>query len=94
MKRTLKFGGGSIPIWAVISHQGFVCWNFYEGRLNTDKYIELLEDNFEPALDQFWPEGCDGILTFMQDNASPHLSERAEEYLSRIEAHWDFKMMD
>ena len=76
MKRTVKFGGGSAPIWAVISNQGFVVWDFYEGRLTADEYIQLLKERLEPAIEKYWPEGGEGLLTFMHNNAPARLDEQ------------------
>ncbi len=84
----MKFGGGSVPVWAIISNQGFVCWDFYKGRLNTDQYITLLDQHLVPAIKKYWPQGGEGLLTFMQDNASSHTSAAAQEYVDDLEGNY------
>ena len=93
MKRTVKFGGGSAPIWAVISNQGFVVWDFYEGRLTADEYIHLLKERLEPAIEKYWPEGGEGLLTFMHDNAPAHTAAITFDYLDELESVFNLNIL-
>lgn len=71
---TVKHGGGSIMIWGCMTADGvgemFVC----EGRMNSVKYIEVLETALLPSLTSlFGDTNLDGVI-FQQDNAPCHKS--------------------
>lgn len=71
---TVKHGGGSVMIWGCMATSGvgemFVC----EGRMNSEKYINVLETALIPYLSRiFGDTNLDGVK-FQQDNAPCHKS--------------------
>jgi len=71
---TVKHGGGSIMVWGCMAAGGvgemFVC----EGRMNSQKYINVLETVLMPSLTRiFGDTNLDGVK-FQQDNAPCHKS--------------------
>lgn len=71
---TVKHGGGSIMIWGCMAADGvgemFVC----EGRMDSQKYINVLEAVLLPSLTRiFGDTNLDGVQ-FQQDNAPCHKS--------------------
>lgn len=71
---TIKHGGGSIMVWGCMTSSGvgelFVC----EGRMNSTKYINVLESALLPSFTTlFGDTNMDGAK-FQQDNAPCHKS--------------------
>ena len=66
LKRT-KQGSGSIGIWACMSACGVGIFHLFDGRLNKERYIEILENSLNPSIDLWQLQ--DGFI-FQQDNAS------------------------
>lgn len=93
MKGSAIVGGGSVKIWVVISNQGFVVWKTLEGALDGSAYKKLLRTGLMPAIKKFWPQGGDGKLWFMQDNASVHAAENADTYLDNMAHHHNFNLV-
>lgn len=64
-------------IWGGVSWDATTDLDFIRGTLNSDKYLEILEEFVVPYApfigDQFIP---------MQDNARPHVARRVTEYLN------------
>ncbi|CAF4496366.1 unnamed protein product, partial [Rotaria magnacalcarata] len=50
---------------------------FFDGRLNSAKYIDILENNLAVALEKF-PAQQSNKIWYQQDNARPHVSAKAE----------------
>ena len=94
MKHSAIVGGGSVKIWVVISNQGFVAWKVLEGPLDGPAYQKILRTGLVAAVKKFWPQGGEGKLVFMQDNASFHTAEKVSDYLTRQADHWDFNILD
>lgn len=103
---TVKFGGGSIMIWGSMSASGvgelFVC----EGRMNSQRYISMLEEVLEPSALKLF-DGDEPGYYFQQDNAPCHKARAVTSWftqnnirvldwppqspdLSPIENLWDF----
>ena len=93
MKRTEKFGGVSVKIWAVLSVHGIVVWDFYDGAMDTAAYMNLMKNRLLPAVRKYWPEGGDGELTFMDDNLPSHRCAVVAEYMDRQADHYHFNLM-
>ena len=72
-------GGGSIGIWGCITIMGTGTCDIYTGRINSERYIDVLENNLVPSVLLIVPEGND--WTFQQDNASAHKSKKIMKYL-------------
>lgn len=72
---TVKFGGGSIMIWGSMATTGvgevFIC----EGRMNSERYIDMLEETLEASFLKLFGEMSPNYH-FQQDNAPCHKSKR------------------
>jgi len=53
---------------------------FIDGKINSDKYIELLCSNFLPYVDALINDGAMNI-TFQQDNATPHTAKKSHAWM-------------
>jgi transposase len=51
VKKVSQGGGGSIGVWGCIAQQGAGCCATFPGRLNSERYLELLENNLMPSLE-------------------------------------------
>lgn len=67
-KRT-KQGSGSIGIWCCMSYYGLGIFTLFDGRLNANRYIDILGNNLIPSIDLFHK---DEPFIFQQDNAPCH----------------------
>lgn len=77
-------GGGSIMIWAGFSVYGKTKLHFITERMNSIKYIRLLEESFVPYLATLEEENGDNIL-FQQDNAPIHVSKKTRKWMTSQE---------
>jgi transposase len=68
VERTRK-GSGSIGIWACMNYNGVLFFRLYQGRLNSERYTEILGNEMLPALDLI---GDRQNTIFQQDNAPCH----------------------
>lgn len=66
-----------ILVWMAISHHG-VFWRQIEGNMNTERYINLLKNDFFPYLTS---RNLINTCTFMQDGAPCHTSKGALELI-------------
>lgn len=71
---TVKFGGGSTMIWGCMTAQGVGEVYLCEGRMNSARYIDMLEQTLEPSIVKFY-EWESGVYRFQQDNAPCHKSK-------------------
>lgn len=71
----------SVHVWIGICSQGLVGPFFFEGNINADSYLNMLQEQIIPALQQFenW-----GEFYWQQDGAPPHWALRVREYLNDI----------
>lgn len=71
---TVKHGGGSIMVWGCMAASGvgkmFIC----EGRMNSEKYINVLENVLMPSLTRMFGDTNLDDVKFQQDNAPCHKS--------------------
>ena len=70
--------GGSIGIWGCITIMETGTCQIYSGRMNSDLYMDVLDNNLVPSVLLIVPEGQD--WSFQQDNASAHKSKKLREY--------------
>ena len=79
MKRQCK--GGSVMIWMMAMPNGLLSFRVIEGILNSDKYINLLQNYAVPTIKlnyehNFW---------FQEDNASVHKSKKVKAFMDQQE---------
>lgn len=69
---TVKHGGGSVMVWGCMSAAGvgemFVC----EGRMDSTKYINVLESALLPSFTTLFGDTNMESVKFQQDNAPCH----------------------
>ena len=53
MYRT-KQGSGSIGIWACMNYEGICCFKLFDGRLDSQRYIGILDNYLMPSIDIFF----------------------------------------
>src|SRR5271157_145686 len=77
----VKYGGGSIMIWGCMTHQGvgFACW--VQGRMNSDFYITILEDELLNTM-KYYKLNRKKVI-FQQDGARPHTTEKVKEWFKK-----------
>lgn len=78
---TLKFGGGSLMLWACISSHGIGHACRIDGRMDAALYTQILEGELLQSIEYFGLRVED--IIFQQDNDSKHTSKMAIECLAR-----------
>ncbi len=75
---TLKFGGGSLMLWACMLWEGpgFACK--IDGKMDADLYVQILEEDLQESLAYYGKEVEDVI--FQQDNDPKHTSRKAKQW--------------
>ena len=76
VKRT-KQGSGSIGIWACMSYNGIGFFKLFDGRLNSEAYIEILGDHLLPSIDLLRESQH---VIFQQDNAPCHTAKKVKAW--------------
>lgn len=76
-----NFGGGSLMLWAGFSMHGKTHLLKCDGRMNSQKYIDMLETE----LIAFTDDKMDGDFTFQQDNAAIHVSRQSRAWFEEKE---------
>lgn len=74
-KKTVKFGGGSVMVWGVISSFGVGPLVRLHGKVNADVYKQLLIQHVVPYLRATTPNAI-----FMQDNAPCHKAKKVMDF--------------
>ena len=74
--------GGGIGVWSYITRYGLGSLFIFDGRLNSIKYIDILEDHLSMALEKFPSKQLSKIL-YQHDNARPLVSAMTKEYLQK-----------
>ena len=81
---TQQGGGHAVMIWGCMTWAGLGRLAFVQGRLYSQAYIELLEENLSGSLDKWKsenPQFDKKDMVFQQDNAPCHASRATKEYL-------------
>ena len=73
-----------LHVWAGISYEGTTKLCIFEGIMNAELYVEILEKCLVPFLLQTYPNGH----RFMQDNDPKHTSRRAQAFFATNEINW------
>lgn len=74
--------GGGLSVWGCLTYYGLSNLVFYEGKMNSLKYIEMLDANL-PSVFNLLPVSCYQRKIFQQDNAKPHVSAKTMAYFER-----------
>lgn len=82
IKKTVKFGGGGFMVWGGISGHGPTNLVVCPERLNSEGYIQILEEFVHPWLVLAAGEGFEMI--FMQDNAPCHTAARTTSWMNEF----------
>lgn len=77
--RRILGGGGSVGIWGCITSSGTGVCRIYDGRLDQNRYIDILENCLKPSIDLHFNENSP--VCFQQDNAPCHRAAKVIEYL-------------
>lgn len=78
IERTRK-GSGSVGIWACMTYDGVKFFTLFHGRLNAERYEDILENNLVPTLDLI---GEKEHSIFQQDNAPCHSANRIKDWMA------------
>ncbi len=76
---TVKFGGGNIMVWGCMGWEGVGHLAEVEGRMDANQYVDILEDNLLPSLEESGISMEDVI--FQQDNDPKHTSNKAKKWM-------------
>ena len=66
---------------------------FIDSMVNSDRYINILDDHLLPYLDALTNDGITNII-FQQDNARPHVSDKTRTFLTTAATQHGFIVMD
>lgn len=78
VKRTVKFGGGSLMMWGCMTAQGVGYACRIDGRMDSELYTNILGDDFLRSLEYY---GMDvNKIIFQQDNDPKHTSHTAQKW--------------
>lgn len=78
IKKTVKYGGGSIMIWGCMSGAGVGKVHIIDGILDSKGYINLLKQNVHTSAEKL---GIRSNFMFYQDNDPKHTSWNAKNWL-------------
>jgi transposase len=78
---TVKFGGGSIMVWGCFSWFGLGPLVPVIGNMNSEMYVDILDNAALPTLWQYFGEGP---FLFQQDNCSIHTSRLAQTWFDEM----------
>jgi len=76
-----KHGGGSIMVWGCMTNQGvgFACW--VQGRINSDLYISILEDELLNTIEYYKLKRKN--IIFQQDGARIHTTAKVFQWFKK-----------
>lgn len=77
LQPTVKHGGGNVMIWGCMAYNDVGNIAFIDSIINAEKYIEVLRDNLEGAINLSISE----TYYFQQDNDSKHTAKKTKEQL-------------
>lgn len=76
---TVKHGGGGIMVWGCFSAKGLGPLVRIEGKMNHKDYINILEDNLLPFIQENYPTNH---YKFQDDNAPVHTAKNVKKWMS------------
>ena len=80
VQETVKFGGGSLMMWGCMTWEGVGMACKIDGRMDTNLYLQIMEDELQATLEYFDKTPDD--IVFQQDNDPKHTSKRAKEWFA------------
>ena len=80
VKDNRNFGGGSLMIHLTVSYDGPIILNEIKGRIDSEKYIELLEERVLSIIDLHYSRSS---FIWQQGNASIHVSKSSREFFEK-----------
>ena len=80
---TVKFGEGSVMIWGCMTWEGVGYAAKIDGRMNSDLYLQILENDLLNTLEYHGLNPPD--IIFQQDNDPKHTSKKVKEWLEEQE---------
>lgn len=78
IKETVKFGGGSVMVWACFSYYGIGRLVFIEEKMDAPLYVSILSSSLPPSLCNM---GLSDFI-FQQDNDSKHTAKVTKEFFT------------
>ena len=69
VQQSTRQGSGSIGVWACLTYKGVGFLKKFDGRLDSHRYLDILNDYLLPTIEKFDPEEP---IIFQQDNAPCH----------------------
>lgn len=81
VKKTVKFGGGSVMVWGVMSAAGCGLLIRLQGGINAEVYKQILRQHAVPSLRSSLYQPA----IFMQDNAPCHTAKKVKTFLDEEE---------
>ena len=66
-------------VWAAVGEAGVIGPFFFEGNMDADSYLKLLEEEFFPVFSGYSNQS---ELLFLQDGAPPHWAQRVRDWLN------------
>jgi len=88
-----KGGGLFQMIWGCFAGSKLGPIVFIDGRVNTDVYIAVLQENLLPFIDAIIADGTTNVI-FQQDNATPHVSKSTRLWLENMMQSHGFILME
>lgn len=76
---TVKFGGGGVTVWGAMSYRGTGLMKRIEGNLNSQGYIDILENYAVPSAHLL---GYGDNYFYMDDNAPCHRSKVVKDWMA------------
>lgn len=73
-----NFGGETVMIWAAFSYTGKTPLCIISTRMDSSKYIQLIEEVLVPFAD----ENMDDNMIFQHNNASCHVSKMSKAFFT------------
>jgi transposase len=80
-KPSVKFDSGSIMVWGCIGWKGVGWSSLVSGKMNSDYYIDILEENLFPSVPLILRKSDHRSWYFLQDGATCHTSRKTKAYL-------------
>lgn len=82
IKQTVKHPT-SVMVWSVVSGKGTGRLHVIEGKLNAEKYIDILKNRLVPQVNDWYRESNVSDFTFMQDSGPCHTAKSAMKFLQK-----------